>query len=253
MATASAVRTKGPCQEGDLGPSYRLAQSMVADSVSSRRPIQEGAIPGNEFHARLLCDAVAGDRTALERLLILEFGYVQGHIAQQLPAWLQGLLSADDLLQDTFAQAFRAIGQFDFRSERSLRSWLCTIADNRLQDVIRQMKRKKRGGGWAKAGPRLDANPSSLLELVALLSDRGDSPSQAVARSEVIQAVQVGMSALPDDQREAMHRRFFERQDYVALGHAMGRSPEAARSLVYRAKQSLRDFMGRSSRWFFRS
>lgn len=225
---------------------------MVADDTSRRVRTEGGGTLDGELHARLLRDAVGGDRTALERILILEFGYVHGHIARQVPGWLQGMLSADDLLQDTFAQAFRAIGQFDFRSQQSLRSWLCTIADNRVQDVIRQLKRKKRGGGWAKAAAPSDARQSHLLDLTALLSDHGDSPSQAVARGEVIQAVQVGMSSLPDDQREAVRRRFFDRQDYDAVGKAMGRSPEAVRSLVFRAKASLRDFMGRSSRWFSR-
>jgi DNA-directed RNA polymerase specialized sigma24 family protein len=68
----------------------------------------------------------------------------------------------------------------------------------------------------------------------------------------VVQAVHVGLASLPDDQREAVRRRFVERQDYAAAAEAMGRSPEAVRSLVKRAKQSLRGFMGRSSRWFFK-
>jgi RNA polymerase sigma-70 factor, ECF subfamily len=223
---------------------------MVADNVSGRNRAVVPATDADEFHQRLLGDAAAGNRTALERLLILEFGHVHRHIARQLPDWLRGVMSVEDLLQDTFAQAFRDIGQFNFRSEGSLRSWLCTIADNRLQDVIRRLRRKKRGGGRAQTP--LDANQSSWLELAILISDRGESPSQAAARGEVVQALQVGMSSLPDDQREAVRRRFVERQDYAAMGEAMGRSPEAARSLVYRAKDSLRDFMGRSSRWFFK-
>ena len=102
------------------------------------------------------------------------------------------------------------------------------------------------------ARPPANADHSSLVELAALLSDRGDSPSQLAARDEVVQAIQVGLSSLPDDQREAVRRHFVERQNYVAAAQAMGRSPEAVRSLVYRAKQSLRDFMGRSSRWIFK-
>jgi RNA polymerase sigma-70 factor (ECF subfamily) len=223
---------------------------MVADNVSGRMRAEVGASHGGDLHQQLLGDAVAGNRTALERLLILEFGHIHRHIARQLPDWLRGAMSVDDLLQDTFAQAFRDIGQFNFRSEGSLRSWLCKIADNRLQDVIRRLRRKKRGGG--RAPMPLDANQSSWLELAAIISDHGDSPSQVAARGEIVQAVQVGMSSLPDDQREAVRRRFIERQDYAAMGEAMGRSPQAARSLVYRAKDSLRDFMGRSSRWFFK-
>jgi RNA polymerase sigma-70 factor (ECF subfamily) len=225
---------------------------MVVDNTPAQTRADAGAAVDGQLHAQLLRDAVDGNRTALERLLILEFGHIQRHISRQLPDSLQSVLSVDDLLQDTFAQAFRSIGQFSFRSEHSLRSWLCTIADNRLQDVIRRLRRKKRGGDRAKVSTPADANHSSYLDLVALVSDQGDSPSQAAARGEVVQAVQVGLSALPDDQREAVRRRFVERQDYAAAGKAMGRSPEAVRSLVYRAKDSLRDFMGRSSRWFFK-
>jgi RNA polymerase sigma-70 factor (ECF subfamily) len=225
---------------------------MVVANASGQSRGEGEASDAGELHQQLLRDAVRGDRTALERLLFLEFGHVHRHIARQLPDWLRGVMSVDDLVQDTFAQAFRDIGRFNFRSDRSLRSWLCKIADNRLQDVIRRLRRKKRGGGRAKNPMPMDAYQSSFLELAALLSDRGDSPSQAAARGEVVQAVQVGISGLPDDQREAVRRRFIERQDYAAAGEAMGRSPDAVRSLVYRAQQSLRDFMGRSSRWFFK-
>jgi RNA polymerase sigma-70 factor (ECF subfamily) len=225
---------------------------MTAPPSSGQERRTAGANSAHELHQQLIEGAVAGDRTALERLLILEFGAVQRHITQQLPDWLRGAVSVEDLLQDTFAQAFRDIGQFDFRSERSLRSWLCTIADHRLQDLIRRLRRKKRGGGRVPTRLRVEADRSSLVDLATLLSDRGDSPSQAAARGEVVQAVHVGLASLPEDQREAVRRRYLERQDYLAAAKAMDRSPEAVRSLVYRAKHSLRDFMGRSSRWFFK-
>ena len=222
---------------------------MVND-ISRREPLAVVTTSHGDLPRHLLDDAVAGNRTALERLLILEYGHVHRHIARNLPDWLRGKMSVEDLLQDTFAQAFRDIGQFNFKSDSSLRYWLCTIADHRLQDVIRRLRRKKRGGG--RTNVSVNGDDSSWLELAAVISDHGDSPSKAVARGEVVQAVQVGMSSLPDDQREAVRRRFVERQDYAAAGKAMGRSPEAVRSLVHRAKHSLRDFMGRSSRWFFK-
>jgi RNA polymerase sigma-70 factor (ECF subfamily) len=224
---------------------------MTAPNSLRQEKSTAGTASATELHQQLIADAIAGARTALERLLILEFGSVQRHITQQLPEWLRGTVSVEDLLQDTFAQAFRDIGQFDFRSERSLRAWLCTIADHRLQDLIRRLRRKKRGGGRAKTLPPSDAN-DSLFELATLVTDRGDSPSQAAARGEVVQAVHIGLASLPEDQREAVRRRYVERQDYNDAAKAMDRSPEAVRSLVYRAKQSLRGFMGRSSRWFFK-
>ena len=224
---------------------------MIAPSPSGLRSSTAGATAAGSSQ-QLLENAVDGDRTALERLLLIEFGAVQRHIARQIPDWQRGAVIVEDLLQDTFAQAFRDIGRIDVQSERSLRAWLCTIADHRLQDLLRRLRRKKRGGGRAPTRSLVDAHHSSLLELATLVFDGGDSPSQAAGRGEVVQAVHVGLSSLPEDQREAVRRRFVERQDYVAAGKAMGRSPEAVRSLVYRAKHSLRDFMGRSSRWFFK-
>ena len=221
---------------------------MVVDNGSGQERAEVVTMAASALHQQLLRDAVAGDRTALERLLFLEFGHIHRHLARQLPNWLRGAMSVEDLLQDTFAQAFRDIGQFELRSEGSLRAWLCTVADHRLQDLIRRLRRKKRGGGREPARPPGCADHGSLIELAALLSDRGDSPSQGAARNEVVQAMQVGLSSLPDDQREAVRRRFVERQDYAAAAQGMGRSPEAVRSLVKRAKQSLRGFMGRSSR-----
>jgi RNA polymerase sigma-70 factor (ECF subfamily) len=225
---------------------------MAAPNSSGQERATAGTTVAVELHQQLIEAAASGDRTALERLLILEFGAVQRHITQQLPDWLRGAVNVEDLLQDTFAQAFRDIGRFEFRSENSLRAWLCTIADHRRQDVIRRLRRKKRGGGRAKTQAPVDAYDSSLFELATQVTDRGDSPSQAAARGEIVRAVQVGLSSLPEDQREAVRRRYVERQDYNAAAKAMDRSPEAVRSLVYRAKQSLRGFMGRSSRWFFK-
>jgi RNA polymerase sigma-70 factor (ECF subfamily) len=224
---------------------------MEASSPSRQRSAAAESTAADP-RRRLLADAAAGDRTALERLLLDEFGLVQRHLARAIPDWLRGAVNVEDLLQDTFAQAFRDVPRFDFRSEQSLRAWLCTIADHRLQDLIRRLRSKKRGRGRTPSGPPVGADHDSLVELAALLSDRGDSPSQAAARDEIVQAMQVGLASLPDDQREAVRRRFVERQDYAAAAKSMGRSPEAVRSLIFRAKQSLRDFMGRSSRWFFK-
>ena len=46
------------------------------------------------------------------------------------------------------------------------------------------------------SGPPVGAGHHSLVELAALLSDRGDSPSQAAARDEIVEAMQIGLASL---------------------------------------------------------
>jgi RNA polymerase sigma-70 factor (ECF subfamily) len=225
---------------------------MAASNSADDARIEADASPESGSHQQLIDAAAAGDRTALERLLLIEFDAIQQHIARQASQWPGVGVNVEDLLQDTFAQAFRDVGRFDFRSQRSLRAWLCTIADHRLQDHARRQRRQKRGGGHSHVQLQMESDRSSLIELATLISADGDSPSQAAARAEVVRAVHVGVASLPDDQREAVRRRFVERQDYATAAQGMGRSPEAVRSLVNRAKQSLRSFMGRSSRWFIK-
>jgi RNA polymerase sigma-70 factor (ECF subfamily) len=229
------------------------ASSLSGQQTGNSLPLPSGGgIAVAADNQQLLQEAVAGNQTALERLLLIECAAVHQHIARQLPNWVRDSVSVEDVLQETLTQAFRDIGQFDFRSERSLRNWLYTIADHRLQDLMKGLRRKKRGGGWAKLQIPVDAGCSSRNELVELVTGHDDSPSQAAARGEIVEAIHVGLATLPEDEREAVRRCCVEFQDYAAAGQAMGRSPHAVRSLVYRAKHSLRSFMGRSSRWFFK-
>lgn len=221
--------------ESDFTPS-RASSEAHTEAATPRKPLPDG---------------VAGDRVALECLLLRNYGRLHRHVARDLPQWLQGVVSVEDVLQETFAQAFRDFGRFEPRGEGSVESWLLAIADHRLHDLIRRHRRKKRGGSRRQARPA-DARRSSFMELAALLAAAADSPSDRVARDEAVQAVQVAVAALPDDQREAVRRRYLEREDLAAAAQAMGRTPEAVRSLVYRARQSLREFLGRSSRWFLR-
>jgi RNA polymerase sigma factor (sigma-70 family) len=111
---------------------------------------------------------------------------------------LQSVVSVEDLLQETFAQAFRDIGRFDPHSERSLPAWLDSIAENRLHDAIRRHRRKKRGGS-RRAVRAADPRRSSLVELAAVLAANGDSPSERAASEEAVRAVQVALASLPED------------------------------------------------------
>ncbi len=198
----------------------------------------------------LIARATSGDRMALEQLLLDHYARLRDHVAPKIPASQQSVVDVDDIIQQTFLQAFRDIGRFAPRAEGSFTSWLMTIAENRLLDALRAQKRLKRGGQHRQARRADGDRVSSLSDLVELLSDRGDTPSQVVAGREAARAIRVGLAGLPDDQREAVSLRYLDGRSVQQVADDMDRSPDAVRGLVHRAKRALRDTLGRSSRWF---
>jgi RNA polymerase sigma-70 factor (ECF subfamily) len=197
----------------------------------------------------LLTAAVAGDRSALERLLLLHCERISRRIAAALPIAARQGACVDDLLQQTLVQAIRDIGSLNARSTAGFAAWLQTIADHRVQDFLRAEGREKRRG-VAPAAISASASSSSILNLVEQLSDRGSTPSGNAARHEAVHAVHVGLAGLPSAQREAVKLHDLDGRSLNETAAAMDRSPGAVRGLLQRARRSLREALGRSSRWF---
>jgi RNA polymerase sigma factor (sigma-70 family) len=91
-----------------------------------------------------------------------------------------------------------------------------------------------------------------MLTLVEHLSDHGSTPSGHAARNEAVQAVRVGLAGLPSAQRKAIKLHHLDGRSLDETAAEMERSPGAVRGLLQRARQSLRQSLGRSSRWFSR-
>ena len=202
---------------------------------------------GNE--QQLIAGATSGNNVALERLLLTYYDRLAQNIGAKLPASVQQVIDVDDILQHTFLQVFRDISNFELHSGPSFFSWVKTIAENRLLDTIKGLKRKKRGGDHHRIREVKDGQTSSIKDLVEMLSANGRSPSRSFARHEAMQAVQIGLASLPNDQREAIRLRFLSGKSLEEVAAAMGRTKGAVRGLIHRGKQGLHDAMGRSSRW----
>lgn len=194
----------------------------------------------------LIIKAAGGDAAALEELLLTYSSRLSRHVADGLPVSLQGVVGADDILQQTFVQAFRGIKGLQQRNERSFVAWLKAIANRQLQDAIKAQQRKKRGGGHAAAG---GGTEDSMLALVDMLSDRHHTPARSVGRREAIQAIRIGIAGLPQDQRDAIRIHLLEGKSLDETAQTLQRSPGAIRALIQRGKTRLRDGLGRASQW----
>lgn len=129
---------------------------------------------------------------------------------------------ADDVVQDSLARALPGIGfgEGDLR----LRPWLFTIVRNTAFNALRD------------AGPpheQLDENYDGV-----------EQPPQAMERHEQVRSLVAGLQALPEPQREALVKREMEGRSHAEIGAEMGVSTGAARQLIFRARNALRDGIG---------
>lgn len=201
----------------------------------------------HDAQRELVENAVAGDRAVLERLLLDCYGPLLRRIEPRMPPALRGVIGAEDIVQQTFTQVFRDIGSFEARDDAGVLAWMTTIAENRLRDAVRSQQRKKRGGDLRRvgAGGQRGADPTG--DFLAMIAGRGHTPSKSLARREAIQAIHVALAGLPEEYRQAIQIRYFERRSLEETARLMNRTTGAVRGLVDRAKKKMRDALGRAS------
>ena len=221
----------------------RCASCLASQSLPSMA--KESTATNDE----LVVQAVAGDRLALGQLLLLHAPSLSRLITARLPPEFASVASVDDVLQDTFVEAFRDIRRFVPRENGTFGGWLATIAEHQVLATLDRLRAQKRRGKRQRAAGT-DRRASSAVELVELLSDSRNRPSSEVGKHEAALAVRVAVAGLPQAQQDAVRLHHLEGKSIDETAAELSRPPGAVRGLLQRARKSLRDTLGRSSRWF---
>jgi RNA polymerase sigma-70 factor (ECF subfamily) len=129
----------------------------------------------------------------------------------------------EDLVQETFFRAFRAIGSY--RGEAAFRSWLFRIGANLRKDLHR------REGGRVIV-PLLEGD----------LADQADPEGEAIA-SDAESRLRAGILTLPRLQREVFLLRAQEGLAYEEIAAACGTTPGAARVHYHHAVRRLKELL----------
>lgn len=143
-------------------------------------------------------------------------------------ALLHRLLGAgaavDDVAQETFLDAFRALGGFAPLGPARLSTWILTIASRRAIDALRRRP-----------------PPSTPLEPLA---DRLAGPDRTDAASQSAQLgarIERALLALPAEQRAAFLLREYHGLDYAAIARALEVDLGTIKSRLSRARAALRE------------
>lgn len=196
----------------------------------------------------LIPEAVSGNADALRALLQRHAPAVRQRISGKIAKRWQSLLSEDDVMQQTYADAVSAIHRFVSLGEGSFRGWLSSLATCNLRDAIKMLEAAKRGGDRG----RIDvvAVGDSYVTLLRVLSADGTSPSRQVARGEAHSALEQAVEELPDVYRSVVRMYDLEGKDVSAVAEALERSPGAVYMLRSRAHERLRTLLGATGKFF---
>lgn len=193
----------------------------------------------------LLDLAVGGDSDALARLLEQDGPEVRRRLTGEIPARWQAVLSADDVMQETYIDAFLDVSHFHPRGAGSFLAWLTTLAKRNLLDALRMLEAEKRGRGARRIEARSAAQ--SLLALHEQLGCTRSTPSGHAARNEARACLRQAIERLPPGYRRVVEMYDLEGLPVGDVAVALQRSPGAVFMLRSRAHRCLLEAMGTAS------
>lgn len=140
--------------------------------------------------------------------------------------------AAEDVVQETFLRAFRAIDRFDAGPDGSgeILPWLRRIATNAALDHLRRVRRERSlevqdgAGEWVLLEPATDA----------------PSPARHAASAQVRVATERALGQLSPDERAAFVLRHLEGRSIAEIGRTLGKGDNATKQSIFRAVRKLR-------------
>ena len=132
---------------------------------------------------------------------------------------------AEDVVQETFLRAYRALERFDARA--TFTTWLHRIAINCALDLIDSRKRR-------------DGRVNDDEDLAGIASTTA-SPDRIVHGIEMQRAIATAMERLSGNERTAFVLRHFEGMPLEEIGKVLGTQLNATKNTVFRAVKKLRE------------
>jgi RNA polymerase sigma-70 factor (ECF subfamily) len=167
-----------------------------------------------------------GDKTAFD-LLVHKY---QHKVVKLVMRYVRNPAEAEDVAQDAFIKAYRALPQF--RGDSAFYTWLYRIAINTAKNVVAARNRSPIEYDLD------DGGPENSNEMQGRLKDT--ATPEALAMTEEIRAtVNAAIEALPEDLRTAIILRELEGLSYEEIAASMECPVGTVRSRIFRAREAI--------------
>ena len=145
---------------------------------------------------------------------------------------LRDASEAEDIAQNVFLQAFKAADRY--RVSAKFSTWLFTIARNLCLNEIRRRSRHP-ADSLDATRPDDDGHPVRQYEDMKITA-----ASRTLLQGELVGKVEEAIAGLPENQRTAMLLCREEELSYEEISDVLGCSLSATKSLIHRARETLK-------------
>ncbi len=166
-----------------------------------------------------------GDKSAFD-FLVLKY---QHRIIQLVNGYIKDPAEAQDVAQESFIKAYRALGSF--RGEAAFYTWLYRIAINTAKNY--RLARARRS-----ASQEVDVQDAEAIENAPQLQGL-DTPERLLLTQEMLDTIKVALSTLPEEMRIAIELREFDGMSYEEIAVAMDCPVGTVRSRIFRARATI--------------
>jgi RNA polymerase sigma-70 factor, ECF subfamily len=211
-----------------MASSATMSEPSLPSGVTEVAEPQPAAV---DVDAQLVRQVQLGDQRAFEMLVVKYRRRIERLIARMV----RDVDLVEDLAQETFIKAYRALP--NFRGDSSFYTWLYRIAVNTAKKALMQMHRDptvsesallKGSDDDDDARPTVDQN----------LAD-GETPESALASRQIADTVNRAIESLSEDLRQAIVLREIEGMSYEDIAQLMGCPIGTVRSRIFRARDSI--------------
>lgn len=179
-----------------------------------------------DIDADLVARVQRGDKRAFD-LLVLKY---QRRIMRLLARMVRNPSEIEDVAQETFIKAYRALPQF--RGDSAFYTWLYRIAINTARNWhVAQTRRPQ----------TLDATENDEGETFDQIDNLTDinTPEAMLASRQIAETIDQAMAALPDELRTAIVLREIEGMSYEDIAQTMACPIGTVRSRIFRARDAI--------------
>lgn len=179
-----------------------------------------------EVDQELVERAQKGDKRAFE-LLVIKY---QRKLARLLSRMVRDSAEVEDITQESFIKAYRALPQF--RGESAFYTWLYRIGVNTAKNYLVARGRR------APTSTEYSSEDAEGFEDAGLLRDIA-TPDAELQTKQIANAVNKAVDALPEELRTAITLREIEGLSYEEISQMMECPIGTVRSRIFRAREAI--------------
>ncbi len=166
-----------------------------------------------------------GDKKAYD-LLVIKY---QHKIVQLVNRYLKDPSEAQDVAQEAFIKAYRALGSF--RGDSAFYTWLYRIAINTAKNYL--VSRSRRNSNY-----EVDIQDAEAYENAQQLQGM-ETPERQLLNQEILETIKSAIDSLPEEMRLAITLREFDGMSYEEIAQAMDCPIGTVRSRIFRAREAI--------------